>query len=150
RHKGEIGSGADGWQEFYDNIHKGRALHDSLCALAAKGVRSGTNGGAIVNQLRALMEGSTAPHDERWKARFAEIPRHVTTAEAMLERERETQEQARRQREAEAAPPCTIDQTLEIFDSWLSLRDRTPIYTVLGTIAANLLPGDPVWADAEV
>ena len=25
------------------------------------------------------------------------------------------------------------------------LRDETVIYAVLGTIAANLLPGDPVW-----
>ena len=38
-----------------------------------------------------------------------------------------------------------IDQTLSVFDRWLILRDTTPIYAVLGTVAANMLPGDPVW-----
>jgi hypothetical protein len=41
--------------------------------------------------------------------------------------------------------PRTIEQTLEVFDRWLILPDRTPVYAVLGTVAANLLPGDPVW-----
>jgi hypothetical protein len=38
-----------------------------------------------------------------------------------------------------------IDQTLNVFDHWLILRDTSPIYAVLGAVAANLLPGDPVW-----
>jgi hypothetical protein len=38
-----------------------------------------------------------------------------------------------------------IDEVIEVFDRWLILKDRTPIYAVLGAIAANLLPGDPVW-----
>lgn len=41
--------------------------------------------------------------------------------------------------------PCTIEQALEVFERWLILPDRTPVYAVLGTVAANLLPGDPVW-----
>jgi hypothetical protein len=41
--------------------------------------------------------------------------------------------------------PCTLEQTLEVFEHWLILPDRTPVYAVLGTVAANLLPGDPVW-----
>jgi hypothetical protein len=41
--------------------------------------------------------------------------------------------------------PCTLDETLAVFERWLILPDRTPVYAVLGTIAANLLPGDPVW-----
>jgi hypothetical protein len=41
--------------------------------------------------------------------------------------------------------PCTIERTLAVFDRWLVLSDPTPIYAMLGTIAANLLPGDPVW-----
>jgi hypothetical protein len=39
----------------------------------------------------------------------------------------------------------SIDQTLAVFDKWLLLTGKTPIYAVLGTVAANLLPGDPVW-----
>ena len=38
-----------------------------------------------------------------------------------------------------------IDQTLSVFDHWLILRDTTPVYAVLATVAANMLPGDPVW-----
>ena len=46
---------------------------------------------------------------------------------------------------AEHLEPCMIDQTLDVFEHWLLLRDPTPIYAVLGAVAANLLPGDPVW-----
>jgi hypothetical protein len=42
-------------------------------------------------------------------------------------------------------PPSTIDQTLATFKKWLLLRDPVPIYAAFGTVAANLLPGDPVW-----
>jgi hypothetical protein len=39
-----------------------------------------------------------------------------------------------------------IDEVIEVFERWLILKDRTPIYAVLGAVAANLLPGgDPVW-----
>jgi len=39
-----------------------------------------------------------------------------------------------------------IDEVLEVFGRWLILKDPTPIYAVLGAVAANLLPGgDPVW-----
>ena len=40
---------------------------------------------------------------------------------------------------------CTIGQTLAVFERWLILPNKTPVYAVLGTVAANLLPGDPVW-----
>lgn len=39
----------------------------------------------------------------------------------------------------------TIGETLEVFKRWLILPDEQPILAVLGTVAANLLPGDPVW-----
>jgi hypothetical protein len=39
----------------------------------------------------------------------------------------------------------TIDATLEVFKEWLLLKDYTPVLSVLGTVAANLLQGDPVW-----
>jgi hypothetical protein len=41
--------------------------------------------------------------------------------------------------------PWTLAQTLALFDEWLLLSDNTPILAVLGTVAANYLPGDPVW-----
>jgi hypothetical protein len=38
-----------------------------------------------------------------------------------------------------------IEDTLQTFERWLILPSRTPIYAMLGTVAANLLPGEPTW-----
>ena len=73
--------GTPDWQYLTDSIRAGESLHDSLRDLAAKLVRSGMTPGATVNLLRGLMEGSTAPRDDRWRARYAEIPRLVDSAE---------------------------------------------------------------------
>jgi hypothetical protein len=32
-----------------------------------------------------------------------------------------------------------------VFERWLILPSRTPVYAMLGTVAANLLPGEPTW-----
>jgi Bifunctional DNA primase/polymerase, N-terminal len=127
---------ATGWADLFSNISTGQALHDSLRDLAAKLIKSGTGAGAAVNQLRGMLEVSAAPRDDRFRDRWHEIPRLVESA---IEKFAEPQEPA-------APPtPCAIDDTLAVFDHWLLLPDPTPIYAVLGTVAANLLPGDPVW-----
>jgi hypothetical protein len=38
-----------------------------------------------------------------------------------------------------------IEDALQVFEKWLSLSSRTPVYALLGAVAANLLDGDPVW-----
>jgi AAA domain len=48
--------------------------------LAAKLICSGTSEGASINVLRALMDSSVGPRDERWQARYNDIPRSVETA----------------------------------------------------------------------
>ena len=63
------------------NILRGENLHDSLNIMAASLVASGTKGGAVVNILRALMTASQAARDDRWKARYDDIPRSVSTAQ---------------------------------------------------------------------
>ncbi len=63
-------------------ILAGEALHDSLRDLAASLIATGMHEGAVVNHLRGLMLASVGPHDDRWNARFAEIPRLVTSAKA--------------------------------------------------------------------
>jgi hypothetical protein len=68
------------WQILIANILKGDDLHDSVRDLAAKYVKSGMHPGAAVNSLRALMESSSAPKDERWQQRFDDIPRAVDSA----------------------------------------------------------------------
>ena len=76
-------AGAD-WRQLFDNIREGRSLHDSVRDLAAKMIRAGTNPGAVVNQLRALMETSAAPHGERRQERYDDIPRAVESAAALI------------------------------------------------------------------
>ena len=51
-----------------------------LSRLAAKMVTGGMNDGLIVNLLRGLMQAADGPRDDRWKARFDDIPRAVSTA----------------------------------------------------------------------
>jgi DeoR-like helix-turn-helix domain len=47
---------------------------------------------------------------------------------------------------AQAAPPALdIDAALDVFNHWLILKDATPVLAALGCVAANYLPGDPVW-----
>jgi Family of unknown function (DUF5906)/Bifunctional DNA primase/polymerase, N-terminal len=74
------GSDSSDWADLLTNINAGQALHDSLRDLAAKLIRSGTSPGAAVNQLRAMMEASSAPRDDRFRDRMREIPRLVDSA----------------------------------------------------------------------
>jgi Bifunctional DNA primase/polymerase, N-terminal len=131
--------GAADWQYLTDAIRNGQALHDSLRDLAAKMIGSGMNAGAAVNALRALMDGATCPHDERWRERRNEIPRLVDGA---------AEKYARAPDPAAGGPaptPAAIDDTLKVFERWLLLKDHMPVLAVLGTVAANYLPGDAVW-----
>jgi len=68
------------WQILIDNILKGHAWHDSLRDIIAKYAASGMGGGAITNSVRALMETTIAPKDQRWQDRFDDIPRLVESA----------------------------------------------------------------------
>jgi hypothetical protein len=43
------------------------------------------------------------------------------------------------------APSKTLDEVVAAFQRWLLLDDLGPVYAVLGTVAANLLDGEPVW-----
>jgi hypothetical protein len=91
-HSFPSGNGPDDWAYLIENIREGRELHDSLRDLAAKMIAAGTGAGAAINQLRALMQGSNAPHDERWQARFNDIPRLVEGAEQLREPEADASE----------------------------------------------------------
>lgn len=68
------------------NIVRGERIHDSLNEIAASLTATGMPGGSIVNLLRGLMEASHAPHDDRWLARYQDIPRSVSTAEEKYRR----------------------------------------------------------------
>jgi hypothetical protein len=44
-----------------------------------------------------------------------------------------------------ALAPWSLAETLKVFDRWLLLPNHDPVLAALGTVAANYLPGDPVW-----
>jgi hypothetical protein len=75
----ETAGGAD-WAWLIANCRDGRELHDSICALAAKLLAAGMNDAAAVNVIRGAMQSSTTPHDDRWRARYDDIPRAVSSA----------------------------------------------------------------------
>lgn len=64
------------------DILSGEVYHDNLRDLAASFVTSGMQPGAVVNHIRAVMHASEAPHDARWRARYAQIPDLVNSAVA--------------------------------------------------------------------
>jgi len=130
-------AGAADWGYLIDNIRSGRDLHDSLRDLAAKLVASGMGVGAAINLLRGWMDKSEIPHDARWKQRYAAIPRLVESAAEATKAEASTA--------ASAIEPWPIERVLETFEHWLILPSRAPVYAVLGAVAANRLPGIPVW-----
>ncbi len=66
--------------DLLQQIRSGDVYHDSLRDLAATWAATGMGVGAIVNTLRALMRDSAAPKDDRWQARYKDIPRLVSTA----------------------------------------------------------------------
>ena len=87
------GASAD-WQYLLDNIHAGRELHDSLRDLAAKLTTAGMSEGAAVNLLRAAMDSSVAPRDDRWQDRYDDIPRLVDSASGFREPQQQPQPQS--------------------------------------------------------
>ncbi len=163
---------ADDWQQLVDDILAGNELHANTRDLAAKMVRAGTDGGAIVNFLRGLMNSSAAPRDQRWQDRYDNLPRQVDSMQAKIEREQAAAAAAAPTpgSAAPAAPPppppppppspgigpapsaapgpassSPIEDTLQSVRAMADLPSRTPVYAMLGTVAANLLPGDPIW-----
>jgi hypothetical protein len=100
--------------------------------------------GGTVEQLRELTERAAKPWvpghhsaDERWPPR------------AKSEEWQHAAPKSNGHKGNGATPPelepWPIERVFEIFERWLILPSRTPVYAVLGTVAANLLPGDPVW-----
>ena len=83
---GAPGDPVEDWQKLVDDIRAGIDLHANTRDLIAKMVRSGMDGGAIVNFVRGLMNSSAAPRDERWQRRYDDLPRLVDTAQSKFER----------------------------------------------------------------
>jgi hypothetical protein len=92
------------WPTLVSDIITGKTYHPPLVSLAARLVGSNCHDGTIVKLLRAIMEASTAEHDERWQVRYDGIPRVVRTA-----------------REKYTKPPpqqAELAATAPLFDPW--------------------------------
>ena len=73
------------WSEQMQRVISGEGYHAALASLAMKLLLSGMDGSAANNPLRALMEATTGPRDNRWLARYNDIPRAISTARAKIE-----------------------------------------------------------------
>ena len=134
--------GAADWQYLVDRIRAGEALHDSLRDLAAKLVTSGMAAGAAVNLLKALMESSSAPRDERWLERLNEIPRLVDSAERLKEKP----EPAAEATAASSLPRQTLAEVHAVFKKWFGAEyDLDAATAAIAAAASERLPGDPLW-----
>ncbi|MBR0778543.1 AAA family ATPase [Bradyrhizobium diazoefficiens] len=85
---GSSAAGCEEWSSLVGNIIAGREgeVHRSITVLAAKMIASGMGGGAVVNHLRGLMDASSMPRDERWRARYDYVERGVREAEQKFRR----------------------------------------------------------------
>ena len=81
------------WDTLTGNILAGKNLHASIARLAMKMLRGGTPEVMAVQMLRGMMDASQAPRDDRWRDRYADIPRAVSSAGRKLAAEKEAAEQ---------------------------------------------------------
>jgi hypothetical protein len=155
------------WDTLGGNILTGKNLHTSIARLAMKLLRGGTPEVMAVQTLRMMMDTSQAPRDDRWQDRYDDIPRAVASAGRKLAAEAAaaTPQPSPAQPPSQPPPPIqpagpqpaatqpsgpqpatsSIEDTLKIFREWLLLDNDIPVLAMLGTVAANMLPGDPVW-----
>ena len=70
------------WAELIGNIIAGNDMHRSDARLASSCAAYGVDDCITARMIQALYLVSNAPHDERWNARFNDIPRSVRSAYA--------------------------------------------------------------------
>jgi hypothetical protein len=79
--------------ELMDKIRSGESYHDPLTKLAARWIGSGMRDHLVIAQLQDLMNASTGSRsDGRWHARYSEIDRIVSTAQAKYGQPEEAQD----------------------------------------------------------
>lgn len=83
------GGSAGDWGELIGNIVAGKELHASLTPLSMKMLRAGMMDAAAVRLLRGILDASSAARDARWRARWNDIPRAVSSARQKLEEKAE-------------------------------------------------------------
>ena len=77
---GKDPSGTSNWGELIAAVLSAESYHEPLVRLAAKLITNGMHRDSAEALLRGWMEAAAGPRDERWQARYDDIPRAVTTA----------------------------------------------------------------------
>src|SRR5262249_55682638 len=126
----------DRWQERYDDIPRavasaGRKLAKEQAAAAAAAATAAAAAAAAATAAPQPQPGTQPgpgpqPGAQQGpsQAKTGPQPQQATQA---------------------AAPAYTIADTVSVFRKWLPPPNPTPLYATLGALAANILPGDPVW-----
>ena len=85
---GHAGTGdSESHAELVRQILTGENYHSALTSLAWRHIGAGMTAGQVVEQLRGLMLSIPEErHDERWRARFTEIPGLVSSAQEKREK----------------------------------------------------------------
>jgi hypothetical protein len=115
-------------------------LHSAVHAAA----RAGMNPDHLETLMREHPDGCASKYLESGDRLRAEIDRSWEKAEQNNHAESVSNVEPKPQ-PGPQHPPCAIEETLAVYKQWLILPNLMPVYAVLGTVAANLLPGDPVW-----
>jgi hypothetical protein len=104
----------------------------AMLTIAGKLKRAGLTGTEILPTLRELNRRCRPPLDERELESVA--------FESTIEPDPDTAIHT-----IPVAEPQPIDDAVAVFSRWLLLPDVEPVYALLGAVAANYLPGAPVW-----
>jgi Bifunctional DNA primase/polymerase, N-terminal/Primase C terminal 1 (PriCT-1) len=121
----------NGAAKVADVIPEGRR-RAAMLTVAGKLKRAGLSGEEILPTLRKLNERCRPPLDA------AEL-------ESVAHRSTIGPDPETAIRRVPAAEPRALADVLEAFRRWLYLPDPGALYVTLGTVAANRMPGDPVW-----
>jgi Bifunctional DNA primase/polymerase, N-terminal/Primase C terminal 1 (PriCT-1) len=104
----------------------------AMLQVAGKLKRAGLSGDEIIPTLRKLNERCRPPLDEAELVTIAYPSTIAVDPVAAIPTVREV-------------PECALDEVVDEFRKWLHLPDPGALYVTLATVAANRMPGDPVW-----
>jgi Bifunctional DNA primase/polymerase, N-terminal len=140
------------WQDRYDNIPRqvssieNKIQREREAAEAAAAAAATVASGAAAGTASASAPGASAPGPSPGPSPAATAPGTGTGAPPPPPPQQPPPSVGPSPSAAPGPMPVSLlDDTLDVFEKWLSLSSRTPVYALLGTVAANLLEGDPVW-----
>jgi DNA-binding MarR family transcriptional regulator len=127
----DVGKRRNGTAAKFDEVIPEGKRRAAMLTVAGKLKRSGLTGSEILPSLRELNKRCRPPLDERELESVA--------YESSIEPEQPLG------KPAYTGPARALGEVVAAFESWLYLPDSTIVLVALGTVAANLLEGSPLW-----